>query len=183
MRLCALLLTLLLTHAGPSLAAETHPSSGDGQDHSAHHDAQSEEGHDHGDHEGSAEGVHAVHAWIQATSGGTALVFVDIDNNSDQAVKLLGGHTDAARSVELVGFVLKDGEPGYDALPPVPIQPGKELLLTPNGLALRLNGLKRTFQQGEDFEIEIEFDFGHFDMQVQVEAADATRHSHAGHQH
>jgi len=183
MRAAVVFLSALFLLAQPAWASDTHGTSGGTHAQTGYQDDHYEEDHDHGDHEGSAEGVHALHAWIQATSGRTALVFVDIDNTSDTQVKLLGGHTELAESVELVGFILKDGEPGYDALPPVPIQPGKKLLLAPNGLALRLNGLTRAFKKGEEFEIEITFDFGHIDMHVQVEATDATQHRHAGHQH
>jgi copper(I)-binding protein len=138
---------------------------------------------DHSHHEGEAEGVHALHAWTRATSADTALIFVEIENGSDRDIAITGGETEIASSVELVGFRLKDGEPDYVALPPVPIKTGTEMTLAPNGLALRLDGVKQPLVKGEEHEIEIEFDFGHVEMMFQVEAADARRHSHAGHQH
>ena len=141
-----------------------------------------EEG-DHSHHEGEAAGVRTVHAWTRATSGATALVFVDIQNNSDRDIAITGGDTEAADSVELVGFQLKDGESDYVALPAVPIKAGAEMTLAPNGLALRLNGLKEELVLGTEHTIEIEFDFGHIAMFFQVEAADARTHSHVGHQH
>jgi copper(I)-binding protein len=48
---------------------------------------------------------------------------------------------------------------------------------------LRAVGVKQPLAQGEERAIEIEFDTGHLDMTLQVEAADARAHSHAGHQH
>ncbi|MAS08281.1 MAG: hypothetical protein CL534_26805 [Ahrensia sp.] len=138
---------------------------------------------DHSHHEGGMDGVRTVHAWAQATTGKSAFVFVDIENNSDRDIAITGGESEIAASVELVGFQLKDGEPDYVVLPPVPIKAGTEMTLAPDGLALRLNGLTTPLLQGAEHEIEIEFDFGHIEMFFQVEAADARHHSHVGHQH
>lgn len=145
--------------------------------------AMAEDDHDHSRHEGEANGVRAVHAWTRATSDRTALVFVDVENGSDKDVAIVGAHAGIADAVELVGFQLRDGEPVYVALPPVPVKAGTEIVLAPYGLALRLVGLKQPLVEGGEHEIELEFDFGHLDMFVQVEAADARNHSHTGHQH
>lgn len=187
MRALAVLLPLLLCLPHSTLASGTHTASetghGDAEAHETHDEAEHHHDEDEDSHEGTSEGVRAVHAWIRETSANSALLFVNIENTSGRQVKLVGGHTEIASKVELVGFALKDGETGYDPLPPVPIQPGKSLVLAPNALALRLGGLTRPFREGEEFEIEIEFDFGHIEMQAQVESINATRHSHAGHQH
>lgn len=162
--------------------------------HSEHDHADGDHGHEEGEHaedheqdnsshEGEADGVRTLHAWTRATPGKTALLFVDIQNTSDHAVSITGGHSEVAESVELVGFQLKEGEPDHVALPPVPIKAGTEMSLAPNGLALRLNGVRMPLREGEEHGVEIEFDFGHIEMRFQVEAADAKQHSHAGHQH
>lgn len=148
----------------------------------------SADGHDHEEgersrHESEAHDVRAVHAWTRATSDMTALVFVEIENNADRDIAITGGESGVADSIELVGFQLKDGQPAYIALPPVPIKAGTAMTLTPDGLALRLNGVRQPLVKGEEHEIEIEFDFGHIGMLFQVEDADARNHSHAGHQH
>jgi len=152
-------------------------------EHAEEHDHEDHAGDDHSHHEGEHDGIRTVHAWTRATSSATALVFVDIENNSDHDVSVTGGETEIAESVELVGFQLKDGEPDYVVLPPVPIRAGTEMTLAPNGLALRLNGVREPLEQGTEHEIEIEFDFGHIEMFFQVEDADAMHHSHVGHQH
>ncbi|MBN9671790.1 copper chaperone PCu(A)C [Roseibium aggregatum] len=183
--LCQPVLALQKHDHDESAHEETHKEHEHHDDHAEDHDDHDHENgeDDHSHHEASVDGVRTVHAWIQATSGKSALLFVEIQNKSDKDVKITGGEADIAESVELVGFQLKDGETEFVALPSVPVKAGKELVLAPNGLALRLNGLKQPFKKGEEFEIEIEFDFGHIEMHVQVEAANATRHSHAGHQH
>jgi len=188
MRGFILLLSVLFVFAQPVRASGTHASSDD-HAHEEHHDEDGHQDDEHAehdddeDHKGSSNGVTALHAWIRATSGKEALLFVEIENGSDKDVRLIGAETPIADSVELVGFQLKDGEADYADLPAVPVRPGKDLILSPNGLALRLNGLKQGFEKGDTFQIELEFDAGHVDMTVQVEAADATQHSHAGHQH
>lgn len=134
-------------------------------------------------HVSELNGVRTVHAWTRATSGPDALVFVSIENNSPNEVVLLGGECECAASVELVGFELKDGEPAYTPLPGVPVRAGGELALEPNGLALRLSGLSAALVQGGELEMEVELSVGHLDVHVEIGAADATQHSHAGHRH
>lgn len=139
--------------------------------------------HDEDHHVSELGGVRAVHAWTRATDGGTALVFVEIDNGSDATVVLQGAESEAAGSVELVGFRMKDGQPDYVALPQMPIAAGRELVLEPEALALRLTGLRAPLAKGDEIEMELHFDVGHMDVHVAVEAENATRHSHAGHAH
>lgn len=141
--------------------------------------------HDHdGDHHVSElNGVRTVHAWTRATSGPDALVFVEVGNRSAADAVLLGGECECAASVELVGFELKDGEGVYTPLPGVPVGPGHELMLEPEGLALRLTGLTAPLVQGGEIEMEFAFDIGHLDVHVEIGAANAKQHSHAGHKH
>ncbi|MCK7612814.1 copper chaperone PCu(A)C [Roseibium sediminicola] len=181
MRAAVLFLSALFLFAQPAWASDTQKTS---EEHT-HEERYDKDGHDdeHTDHTASAHGVTALHAWIRATSEKEALLFVEINNGSDKDVKFLGAETEIADTVELVGFQLKNGEADYVALPVMPVKPGKELVLAPNGLALRLTGLKQDFEKGDSFKIELEFDVGHLDMTVQVEAENATQHSHAGHQH
>ena len=65
-------------------------------------------------------------------------------NDSGADVLLQGGASGLAASVELVGFELRDGEPAYTPLPAIPVRNQREVVLAPNGLALRLNGLAET---------------------------------------
>ena len=134
-------------------------------------------------HVSAAGGIRAVHAWTQATSGRSALVFVEIENDSDQNLMLVGGSSANAASAALVAFELKDGVATYTPIGGMPIRAGHDLLLSPRGLALRLDGLDAPLAESDVFEMELEFADRHFDINVAVEAADATHHSHAGHSH
>lgn len=141
------------------------------------------DGHDHSGHLAELDGVRVLHAWTRATSEKSALVFMEIENTADHDVTLTGAECEDAASAELVGFVLKDGTRTYEALPSVPLRPGRELHLEPDALAIRLNGLTRKLAEGEDLDIEVEFDIGHIMTEVEIGAANAAHHSHAGHQH
>lgn len=178
-----LLQPVSVRHAHAEDAAHSEAEHGHDHEEGEHAEDHDHDEDDHSHHEGEADGVRTLHAWTRATSGRSALVFVDIDNMSDHDIAITGGEAEIADTVELVGFQLKDGEPDYVVLPPVPIKAGTEMTLAPNGLALRLDGLHGPLAKGEEHLIEIEFDFGHIEMFFQVEDADARNHSHVGHQH
>ncbi len=138
--------------------------------------------HEH-NHLAVIDGIRILHGWTRATSERSALIFMEIENTADHDVVITGAECECAASAELVGFVLKDGNPTYETLPSVPLKPGRELHLEPESLAIRLNGLKHDLAEGDDLDIEVEFDIGHVEMEVEIGAADASRHSHAGHAH
>lgn len=127
--------------------------------------------------------VRLLHGWTRATGADTALVFVEIENTGDTPVTLTGGAADLAESAALVGFTLEDGTPVYPELPALPVAPGTEMVLAPQGVALRLDGLSRELAEGDSFDLTLSFAEAEVELTVEVEAANATRHSHAGHAH
>jgi len=135
------------------------------------------------DHLSELGDLRAVHAWARATDGSEALVYVEIENKGDNPVSLEGGATGIAETVELVGFQLKEGEATYQVIPSVPVAPGRDLHLEPNGLALRLVGLRAALAEGEEFDLDIQTSIGVLEVHVEIEASNATSHSHAGHNH
>ncbi|MEM8591032.1 MAG: copper chaperone PCu(A)C [Pseudomonadota bacterium] len=152
-----------------------------------HDDHGHDEEHAHSDegsnHKATLGDVVLLHAWTPATEEAEALVFVEIDNDGDAPVTLLGAESDLAEAVELVGFQLKDGAGSYASLPKLPIAAGAKMELAPNAVAFRMSGVTQHLHQGDEFELHIEFDAGEVHMMVQVEAEGATQHSHAGHNH
>ena len=138
---------------------------------------------DHDAHQAELDGLHLLHAWTPAPEGSSALIFVEIENESDTPAILLGADTDIAQKVELVGFRLKDGAGVYEPLPQLPIAPGNTLVLKPNAVALQVTGLTSHLHKGDAFDIHVEFQRGEVEMTVQVEASSAAQHSHAGHNH
>lgn len=140
-----------------------------------------EDGHDH--HLAERDGFRAVHAWTRATDADEALVFVDLENTGAGPVLIEGAETAIADSATLVGFTLTEGEPAYTALPPLPVGPGREMHLDPDGMAILLTGLTGELSKGDAFEMHLQTSLGEIGIDVAVEAADARHHSHAGHSH
>jgi copper(I)-binding protein len=135
------------------------------------------------DHLSQLGELRAVHAWTRATSGSEAFVFVELENEGESAVTLDGARTEIAETVDLVGFQLKDGETIYEPIPSVPIAPGRDLHLEPDGLALRLGGLSMALVEGEEFDLDLQTSLGVLAVHVEIEAKDAKTHNHAGHAH
>ncbi len=145
--------------------------------------------HGHDDHDEDAAhlfeigGLEVLHPWTRATEEDEALVFMELINEGAAAVAVEGAEAGFAEAAELVGFRMQDGEGGYEALPPVPVQPGREMELAPDAMAIRLTGLSRHFEEGDHVELTLITSAGALEIEVAVEAADATQHSHAGHAH
>lgn len=138
---------------------------------------------DHSHHLSDLDGFRAVHAWTRATSGGEAMVFVELENRRDSDVLVEGAESDIAAAAALVAFDLKDGVPSYSVLPPLPVPAGREMHFEPDALAIRLTGLTRRLAEGEAFDMHLETSLGEIALHVEVEAATAQHHSHAGHSH
>ena len=184
---------LLLATAVPALAHEDHAH--DDEAHAEEHAEDDAHAHDEehagderaeGDdaHLAEAGGLRLVHAWSRATDADETLIFVEIENSGDSTRSLIGGGSPHAAGAEVVGFRLVDGTPTYEPLPEVPIAPGAEMILAPDGLALRLTGLDAALEEGGGLPVTFAFDDGlEIRATAQIEASNATRHSHAGHMH
>ena len=137
---------------------------------------------DEADHLGELGGLRALHAWTRATDAGEALVFVEVENAGDASVTLEGAEAEGLVA-ELVGFRLVNGEPDWQVVGPVPVAPGRTLHLEPDGLAIRVDGLTAPLVEGEGMDLDLLTSLGPLVVHVEVEAADAAAHGHAGHDH
>lgn len=187
-----ILTTLLLTTAA-GFAHADHPDHG----HEHHHDdAHHAEDHDHAhgdddhhddefaDHKAELGAITILHAWTQATEDGQARVFMEIENTGETPVALHGAEAEGmAETVTLMASPIKaDAQP--ETLGEVEIAPSTEMELVPTGLYLALDGLTEPLHQGDIFEMHVHFEpLGEVAITVEVEAADAKQHSHAGHSH
>ncbi|MEM8958685.1 MAG: copper chaperone PCu(A)C [Pseudomonadota bacterium] len=194
----ALIIFMLFAAAG--LGQADHPGHGDEGHHDhAHHTegddhAHDEHDHAHGDddhhedafadHKAELEGVTILHAWAQATEGDSARVFMEIENSGDVAVALHGADAhEMAESVTLMASPIKAGA-APETIGEIEIAPGTEMELVPTGLYLALDGLTEPLHQGDSFEMHVEIEpLGEIEIVVEVEAANAKQHSHAGHAH
>lgn len=139
--------------------------------------------HAHSDHEASLGGITVIHAWTRATGQGEhAVVFFEIENAGGPAT-LSGAEATNSASVEVVGATMgADGVMAYQPVGEFQL-PSGEFDFDPNGLGLRLNGLTAELKQGDHFPLHLLIGDGELEISVEVEAADAVAHSHAGHSH
>lgn len=183
----ATLLALLL--AAPALADEP------GHDDHGHEAADQVSGHqvsghdeDHDHEEGIAHvfrqgDVRVVHPWARATDSREAFVFLDFENLGATEIVLQGASADWAETAGLAGFVLKEGEGVHVPVAPVPVAGGRELVLRPQELSIRLEGIAAPLKQGGHVHLVLQTSAGPVAIDAEIEAADAMQHSHAGHKH
>jgi len=138
---------------------------------------------DHHEHVTEAGGLRIIHPWARAArQGQNTLVFMEIDNEAGEDV-LESAETEAANVARIVGVTFKDGIAATQEIGAIDVPPG-DFALDPAGLAIELVGLTETLEQGGEFELEVHFrNAGELHLHVDVEAANATQHSHAGHSH
>lgn len=153
--------------------------------HEEEHDHATDDDHaaDDGQHLIELEGFRVLHGWTNATRQNSTLVFMELENTGTDSVTLLGAEAGIAAQATLVGFRLVDGAPVYEPLPSVILAAGRKMQLAPNGLAIELGSLSEHLNEGDHFDMELHTSLGHVDIHVDVEAADAMQHSHAGHAH
>lgn len=128
--------------------------------------------------------LEVVHAWARASHGPDGAVYMEIHNEGQAEDRLLGGRTEVAEVVEVHGATMRDGAMISERMDAMPIQAGADLDLEPAAVFLKLIGLRAPLIEGRHFDMVIEFEWaGSIEVEVSIEAADATQHSHAGHTH
>jgi hypothetical protein len=138
---------------------------------------------DHGGHLAERDGLRILHAWTPATpAGADALFYMEIENTTAAEAVLTGGMA-LDGPLQVVGFRYDAGGENWTALPGLPIPAGGEVELAPRVLALRRTRLPSDLAEGADLDITIAFGDVAIVTEVEIGAADATRHSHAGHTH
>lgn len=135
------------------------------------------------DHLSEANGLRVLHAWTPATAKGTdALIYLDVENTSATEAMLQGGTaTDA--TLDLVGFSYGTAGDTWTVLPGLPVPARGEVLLEPKVLALRWQAVPMELVEGAELEIEVRVGAEVLEAHVEIGAAAATKHSHAGHGH
>lgn len=136
------------------------------------------------DHLAEIGDIRILHAWTRATETDSAAVFMEIENEGGDSVTLRGGSAGSAGIVTLVAPSIKAGDLTAETIDAIPVRPGTELMLQPQGLHFMLSRLDGALEQGDSFPMTVMLDpAGEVEVVVEVEAADATQHSHAGHAH
>ncbi|MEO1238160.1 MAG: copper chaperone PCu(A)C [Pseudomonadota bacterium] len=159
-----------------AIAGEDGHETHDHQDHATKRD-------DHADHVTRIDGLEILHAWAQATEGDEARIFMEIANEGDTDLTITGGATEIGGTVTLMAINYSDGGTPVD-IGSFPLKAGEEIDLTPGGLFFSVADLAQHLDQGMSFDMHLIVDpIGEVDIVVEVEAADAATHSHAGHNH
>ena len=104
--------------------------------------------------------VEVTGAWVRASEfsdhvGGMTGVFMQITNNTDKAVTLIGGTSDIAPMVEthqVVDGVMSKKEGGIE------IKPGETVTLEPGGLHVMLMGLTEAILVGTKVNLTLKFE-------------------------
>ena len=125
-----------------------------------------------------------VHVWTRAVADAKrpADVFMEIENGG-AADRLVSAETSLATKATVVGLGAKAGAAAAP-IGPAEIPERGKLALDPNGVAIRLEGLKRPLKAGGDFELKLTFEkAGTVAVTGEVMAASARTHGHAGHRH
>ena len=139
---------------------------------------------DDGDHLAEAEGLRVLHAWTHAGGEPDAQVYMTIENTGDAPSNLVSAEAEGAEMASLVASPLNATGVVPETLDGLLLRPGVEMTLEPNGLYVLLHGVEAPREEGDEIEMTLTFEpQGEVEVHVQVEAADATEHSHAGHSH
>lgn len=147
--------------------------------------AQDHDDHDHHDHshEAAVGDITVSHPWARAAAaGGDTLVFMEFINDGGADV-LTAIESEVAAEAGIVGISFAGGDMATVAFDTFEI-PAGDFDFDPAGVAIQLVGLTQALSEGDVFELELTFETaGTLHIDVEVEAANATQHSHAGHAH
>lgn len=118
------------------------------------------------------EGIEVHSVWMRPGSQGEdrAVYFV-LHNHSSESDRLTGVSSDAAESAVLEDSTLTAAAVEIKKLEYVPVQSYAEIEFKPNGIRVRLFGLKQDFQLQDQFEIVLHFQ-NRSDLLVQVPVRD-----------
>jgi periplasmic copper chaperone A len=118
-------------------------------------------------------------AWARATPKGstTAVIYITVINNGQDADRLLGATTPMAEKVQLHSNTNDNGVMKMRELTSIEIEAGKKVALKPGGTHAMLVGLKQPLVEGQSFSVTVEFEkAGKIDVPVSVEKIGATEH-------
>lgn len=134
-------------------------------------------------HLAEAAGLRLLHVWTPATAAGSdALFYMEIENTTAAEAMLTGGAA-AGQKLELVGFGYGAAGESWTPLPGLPVAADARIALDPKVIALRWTAIPADLTEGTDLEITVIIGGQSLHAKVEITAAAATAHSHAGHNH
>ena len=134
------------------------------------------------DHLSELGDVRVLHAWTTPPENGEVRIYLDIENNGDVGIRLIGAQVQGAGKAVVAGLDFRtEGMPSVE-IGAFPVPAGSALQLAPMGPFLLIKGLDPVV--GTSFDIDLEFDpLGQLEVHVDVEAEGTKEHPHAGHNH
>lgn len=134
------------------------------------------------DHLDEADGLRVLHAWTNAGESDEMRVYMEIENDRDTPVVLMGAETEAGAPGQLIGAAMKaDGEP--TPLPEMEIGAGRDLVLSPDTVYLQIDGADPRSEGGEVALHLLFRDHPEVEIHAEILSSDARTHPHAGHAH
>ena len=125
--------------------------------------------------QGDHQGIVVSNAWARASAGATttgAAYFTITDNAA--ADRLIGASTPVAGRAELHETRNESGVMRMRAVPALPLEPGKTLILAPGGYHMMLTELKQPLKAGESFPLTLRFEKAQpITVEVKIGAAGA----------
>lgn len=100
--------------------------------------------------------VQATQAWVRATVAGQTATGLFVDLKAVNPVRLVGGSSPAAQSVEVHEMSMQDGVMRMRAVPALDLPAGQVVSLKPGGLHLMLLGLKQPLKVGEQVRVNLQ---------------------------
>lgn len=125
--------------------------------------------------------ITVAEVWARATPKGstTAVIYMTVINNGQDADQLLGATTPMAEKVQLHSNTNDDGVMKMRELTSIEIEAGKKVVLNPRGTHAMLVGLKQVLIAGQSFPLTLKFEkAGKIDVTVSVEKVGAMEHQH-----
>lgn len=109
-------------------------------------------------------------AWIAETIPGTdtAVAYLQLHNQSNEAVALSGADTELALAAQLHEMIEDGGMMRMRRRDRVAIEPGETLELGPGGVHLMLIDLQRPLQAGETVLLTLRFESGSLEVELPV---------------
>lgn len=127
--------------------------------------------------------IQVHHIWSRANPpmAHAGAVYLTITNTGDAPDRLVATSTEAAEAAHLHTHLVENDIAKMRPVEAIEIEPGESLTLEPGGLHIMLMGLKRTFAEGDTFDMELTFaEAGTVEVGVRVEAIDAMEPSQPG---
>jgi copper(I)-binding protein len=137
-------------------------------------------------HDGERYQVGALivsHAYMyeNAATAHATKVYLTIENTGDEADRLVGATVDFATKVVFEGQAVDgEGTLSVTEVKAIGIAPGQTLTLQPGAIWIELEGVKKTFEHGEHFDMTLTFEkAGTVEIEVEIEEVPAGE----GHDH